>query len=175
MIGHEQDGAGPAAGQAVPVAEAAAYLGLTPETLRKRLWRGQLAGEKRDGQWYVVLPCLPNEQDQAGPGQDRAGPPPDGEQDNGQDEAGHEQDYGPAVLITELRDRVAFLEAAIERRDRDLAAALERLREAHVLAAQQAALPAPSQTSDAASAEQGAISTLTPRPWWWRWWPIRAS
>ena len=136
MAGHEQD----SAGRAVPVAEAAAHLGLTPETLRKRLWRGQVPGEKRDGQWYVILAAPLAGQDGAGPRvpeqdcvQDTAGQGQDNEQD----------DAGPAALVAELRDRVAFLEAELARRDEEIAAWHDRLREAHLLLAQRPALPAP--------------------------------
>src|SRR3954452_8101605 len=104
MAGPTQDGGDPA----VPVVEAAARLGVAPETLRKRLWRGQVPGEKRDGQWYVILSeppptppaAVPDEQDTM---QDRPGLRQDQEQD----------DAGPIVLVAELRDRVAFLEAAL--------------------------------------------------------------
>ncbi|MCA9545900.1 MAG: helix-turn-helix domain-containing protein [Myxococcales bacterium] len=41
------------------VAEAAAVLDLTPRTLRARLARGTLKGEKRGGQWVIRLADLP--------------------------------------------------------------------------------------------------------------------
>jgi len=159
MAGLMQDGAG----QAVPVVEAAARLGLAPETVRKRLWRGQMAGEKRDGQWYVVLPT-DSVPDDAGLG--RTG------QDSGQDHAGPMQDAGQdtaAVLVPELRERVAFLERALERRDRDLASALERLHEAHVLLAQRPALPSGEIPN------RPEVSTGTPHPWWAAFWPWRRA
>jgi hypothetical protein len=139
------------AGQLLPVADAAVALGLTAETLRKRLWRGQAHGVKRDGQWYAWVPAA------------AAGPVPD-RQDHVQDGPGPERDQaqdgaGP-VLVAELRDRVHWLEAALERRDRDLAAAIERLREAHLLIAQRPALAA------------GATEPIAapPRRAWWRRW-----
>jgi hypothetical protein len=39
----------------VPVAAAAAPLGVTAETLRKRLWRGQIPDVKLDDQWFVYV------------------------------------------------------------------------------------------------------------------------
>jgi hypothetical protein len=46
-----------ATGQALPLVDAAARLGLTPEALRKRLQRGSIDGYKRDGQWFAWLPA----------------------------------------------------------------------------------------------------------------------
>lgn len=39
----------------LPIADAAQRLGLTTEAIRKRLARGTLHGEKRGGQWFVVV------------------------------------------------------------------------------------------------------------------------
>src|SRR4051812_30518127 len=57
-----QDRAGHA-GRAVPVAEAAARLGLRPETLRKQLARGRAPGLRRGGQWFAVLDDVLDVQD----------------------------------------------------------------------------------------------------------------
>jgi hypothetical protein len=40
----------------VTLKEASRHLGLEPETVRKRLQRGSLAGRKVDGSWLVILP-----------------------------------------------------------------------------------------------------------------------
>ena len=39
----------------LPLAEAAARAGVTPEALRKRIQRGTVVGRKRRGQWYVAF------------------------------------------------------------------------------------------------------------------------
>ena len=155
MAGHEQD----EAGRAVPVAEAAVQLGVTAETLRKRLWRGQAPGIKLDGQWFIYADYL--EQDQAGHEQDRAEPVPDSTEavpgtaglaaGPSGPEQGNEQDTPTAPFVDQLQSEVRFLRSQVE-------ALQERLREAHVLAAQweQRALLAPSAPS-------------APRPWYWRW------
>lgn len=146
MAGPVQDGAG----RAVPVAEAAALLGVTPETLRKRLWRGQVPGVKLDGQWFVTLSGT--EQDGAGL---TAGPVPDApEQDAGPSVT--EQDSAP--LVAQLQSENAWLRDQVE-------ALHERLREAHVLLAQERALPAP-------AAEAQICGNEPARPWYlrWAWW-----
>jgi hypothetical protein len=160
VAGHEQD----QAGQVVPVAAAAAQLGVTPETLRKRLWRGQVPGVKLDGQWFVTVSGT--EQDEAGPAPaavpDTAGPPAGPsrpEQDSEQDNFPSLESPG-APLVDQLQGEVAFLRGQVE-------ALQERLREAHVLLAQERALPAPSVDQ-----EPTAHAESLPRPWWSHlaWW-----
>ncbi len=43
-------------GEALPVATAAAALGITSDAVRARIRRGHLRGEKRGGAWFVFLP-----------------------------------------------------------------------------------------------------------------------
>jgi hypothetical protein len=124
VAGHEQD----QAGRAVPVAEAAAQLGVIAETLRKRLWRGQVPGVKLDGQWFVYADHL--HQNGTGPVPDTAGQPAGlscPEQDS-------EQDTAPLVEQRESENAGlrAQLEAPEERRDLDGVVFLGRLREAPV-------------------------------------------
>ena len=56
--GPQQDAAADAAGHVeLPLEEAAARLGITPEALRKRLQRGKtITGYQRGGRWFAVLP-----------------------------------------------------------------------------------------------------------------------
>ena len=56
--GPQQDAAVDAAGHVeLPLEEAAARLGITPEALRKRLQRGKtITGYQRGGRWYAALP-----------------------------------------------------------------------------------------------------------------------
>lgn len=145
------------AGRAVPVAEAAARLGLRPETLRKQLARGRAPGLKRHGQWFAVLDDVLDVQDHAG---HDAGPPTEPVPHAASDVPpvqDHVQDgAGPAAVVAVLEAEIALLTAELER-------VHERLREAHVLLAQRPALPAPSVTISA------SVANLP--PWWsWRRW-----
>lgn len=111
--------------KSLDIAEAAARLGLSTETIRKRLQRGKLKGYKAsNGVWRVILP-VPDS-----PGQ-QPGPSPDSSPD------------GSAALVSTLRDEVAFLRGQLQARD-------DEIRRAHVLlqqAQQQAArLLAPPST-----------------------------
>jgi hypothetical protein len=62
--------AAPGTAAAVPLREAAARMGMTTETLRKRLQRGLTPGRKVDGQWFVVPGPVP---DASRPGPDQTG------------------------------------------------------------------------------------------------------
>ena len=104
MLDNEQD--------SEDLATAAVRLGLTPETIRKRLQRGKLKGYKAaDGTWRVNL--------------DRV----DSKQDNLGQTAGQEQDkagQGSKAIIELLTDQVQFLRKQLEVRD-------EEFRRVHVL------------------------------------------
>jgi hypothetical protein len=94
------------------LAAAAVRLGLTVETVRKRLQRGKIKGFKRpDGTWRVTLDRVDNEQDS--PGQP----------------AGQEQDKLAQArddLVDQLRSENAFLRNQLQARD-------EEIRRVHVL------------------------------------------
>ncbi len=67
---------------ALPLRAAAARLGLSTDTLRKRLQRGLTPGRKVDGSWVVDVPVVrdrPRDRPQDGPGpvRDAPGPVPD--------------------------------------------------------------------------------------------------
>jgi hypothetical protein len=98
---------------------AAGILGLTAETVRKRLNRGKLAGFKAaDGTWRVVLNTADSRPDD--PGQ------PAGQR---QDKAG--QDHAALQnMIDTLRDENQFLRSQLQARDDDI-------RRLHVLLQQQ--------------------------------------
>jgi hypothetical protein len=104
------------------IADAAARLGLSTETVRKRLQRGKLKGFKGDdGAWRVVLP----EPDQAGQSQDSK---PDAIQDSSPDNSG--------PLVAALKDEIVFLRSQLQARD-------EEIRRAHVLIQQAQKQPMP--------------------------------
>ncbi|MBI2421345.1 MAG: hypothetical protein HYV27_00850 [Candidatus Hydrogenedentes bacterium] len=95
------------------LATAAQQLGITPETLRKRLQRGKIRGVKTaNGTWRVHLDNVAGQ----------TGQPV-------QDEPGQEQDKSiqdGAALVATLRDEVTFLRSQLEARD-------EEIRRAHIL------------------------------------------
>jgi len=94
------------------IADAAARLGLSTETVRKRLQRGKIKGFKAaDGSWRVVLPPLDNPGQK--PGQ-KSNPSPDN------------RPGGSGALVAALRDEVAFLRSQLQVRD-------EEIRRAHIL------------------------------------------
>jgi hypothetical protein len=101
------------------IAEAAARLGVSSETVRKRLQRGKLKGFKADdGSWRVVLPGVDNGPDS--PGQQsrtRQDIPPD----------------SSAALVTALREEVGFLREQLRARDDQLRARDDEIRRAHIL------------------------------------------
>lgn len=104
------------------IADAAARLGLSTETVRKRLQRGKLKGFKgADGAWRVVLP----EPDQAGQSPDSK---PDAIPDSSPDNSG--------PLVAALKDEIAFLRSQLQARD-------EEIRRAHVLIQQAQKQPMP--------------------------------
>lgn len=104
------------------IANAAARLGLSTETVRKRLQRGRLKGFKgTDGAWRVILPA----QDQPGQSQDSK---QDAIPDGSQDKSGQ--------LVAALKDEIAFLRSQLQARD-------EEIRRAHVLIQQAQKQPTP--------------------------------
>lgn len=99
--GQEQD--------SLDLATAALQLGITPETLRKRLQRGKIRGFKTaDGAWRVRLDKPTGQTGQ--PVQDSPG----------------QVVQDDAALVAALRDEVAFLRSQLQARD-------EEVRRAHIL------------------------------------------
>ncbi len=143
----------------VPVAEAAARLGITVDAVRKRIQRGKLTGQKTDTGWTVVW-IEPDIR-------------PDGVQTAVSE---------LSLLVDELRDHVAYLreQLALEREaraeaDRRHAAEIERrdvlMREA---LARIPALGAGHDPPSAAPAAPGGAEAVkpgsdAPAPWWRFW------
>jgi len=129
----------------VTVTEAAAALGLTTEAVRKRLQRGQLAGVKIGGAWFVHLDRTSESgASPAGTRQDRTA---------GQ-RARPVQREAPATrqLIEQLRAENDFLKDELRRKDVLLMTFAGRLPELSA--------PAP---------EPVEPSSPTPRRSWWSW------
>jgi hypothetical protein len=93
----------------VPIAEAAARLGLSQEAARKRIQRGTLQGVKHGREWFVVLP--------AGDGSERPDASETVRTAAGQ-ASGHEDGTTTAVLQAQVE--------SLTRENERLAAALER-------------------------------------------------
>lgn len=94
------------------IGEAAARLGLSQDTVRKRLQRGKIKGFKAaDGAWRVVLdrPDTPGQQPGHCPGQ-----------------TGQTPGQPNEALVEALRDEIRFLRVQLTARD-------EEIRRAHVL------------------------------------------
>jgi hypothetical protein len=120
---------------------AAARLGLTAETIRKRLQRGKLKGFKTaDGTWRVTL-----DKRQDSPGQ------PAGQE---QDKAGQ----ADGAMVARLLDEVSFLRSQLQARDVALERRDEEIRRVHVLLQQE-------QQQVKALTDQ---REQTRQPWWRR-------
>ncbi len=153
----------------VPIAEAAARLGITVDAVRKRIQRGTLTGQKTDTGWTVVWT------------------EPDSRPDTVQTAVPE-----PSALVDDLRDQVAYLreQLALEREareaaDRRHAAEIERrdvlMREAldrvPALGAGHDSDVVARDAPSAAPAAPGGADTVrpgsdAPLPWW-RFWARR--
>jgi hypothetical protein len=153
--GHGQDTT-----EADDVLAAAERLGITPDAIRKRIARGQLAGIKRGGRWYALLPAEPDTDTTAGQfRQDgdrtadaaQTGPGQDNESDRTQE------------LIDQLRGEIGFLREANRRQEAIIAAMVQ----------QQRALPAPESDNrqDTDRTTKGQLDRPARLPWWrlWGW------
>jgi hypothetical protein len=137
---------------------AAARLGLTVETVRKRLQRGRIKGFKApDGTWRVTLDKVDNKQDSPGQAAGQEQDKPGQEQDKpgqGQDKAVQVRDD----LVDQLRSENAFLRSQLQTQAQAHNDVLQRrdeeIRRVHVLLQQ----------------EQQQVKALTDqrdrRPWW---------
>ena len=126
----------------VDLSTAAKRLGLTVETVRKRLQRGKIKGFKgAGGAWRVVLDKVDSRQDSPG------------------HPAGQEQDkpgQGDDPLVAALRDEVHFLRSQLQARD-------EEIRRVHVLLQQE------QQQVKALSDRRDDQRENARRPWWQVW------
>ncbi len=120
--GHGHDHA-----DAVDVLTAATAMGITPDAVRKRLVRGQLAGLKRAGRWLVLLP-LPTEPivvlDTTAAGSDRTADGTATGQDTRPDTPAVDAVY--REMIEQLRGEVSFLREELRRKDTLIAAFAQR-------------------------------------------------
>jgi excisionase family DNA binding protein len=145
---------------AMSVSEAAEFLGVTEDAVRKRIHRGKIAYERdQDGRYFVY----PTETDK------RQTVPQDSVQ------------YERAGLISELRARVELLEDQLEQanererqateRDREnrrlLAAALERI-PPQLEAPSEPQEPPETPTVKEAEHHPGGVQEGVHRPWWRR-------
>ncbi len=140
----------------VPIREAAARLGVSADTIRRRLKSGELAGQKEQTPqgftWLVEVPFTiePPPRPDASPEL----PPPD---------SGPAQATAPTAEVRRLEQLVEVLKTELEARRREV----EQL---HIVLSQQAralALPAPQETPEPAS-EPPTHSPRQDRSSWWQ-------
>jgi excisionase family DNA binding protein len=164
------------------LAEAAAILGVSVDTVRRRVRQGKLpARHDAEGRLLVEVPSSAR-QDALHSARQESEPawqvPGNGHADarqvlGGESKSADSADLAALPDTAQLAADLAHAQALIgelrHQRDQlegEVAALHERLREAHLLAAQRPAL--------AAAAEAGELFTESvnnPRPWWRRWWP----
>lgn len=145
--------------------QAAALLGLSREGVRSRLRRGLLRGERRGSAWYVLAvsgqPVTVTPADRVtGPDQPDRPDRPDRPR----------RAAARSALVARLEADVAFLQAEVERRDRELEhAAVERAELRRLLAAALPALPAGAPET-AENRVHPVVVAENPRRRWWRVW-----
>lgn len=101
----------------LPIGEAAKRLGMNPDTLRKRLQRGQENGYKaNDGRWRVYVPA---DQDTSG----NVPEIPGSDQDIVQDKLIEQLE----IRLTEKDEQIAFLKEQIATKDRAVANLIEKI------------------------------------------------
>lgn len=131
--------------ESISLSEAAARLGISYDTARKRLKNGSLKGFKDEkGEWRVVLP----------PDRKPTGSPPEADRnETGAEPEADRKNSGSVVAV--LLAEIAFLRSQIEAKDGQLAARDEEIKRAHILlqGEQQRAL---------------ALAGPSPRRPWWR-------
>jgi hypothetical protein len=140
--------------QRVSVDQAARTLGLSVDAVRKRVQRGTIPYEKDPtGRVTIILDTIDTLQDVPGPGVGRLLEAKD-------------------ETISELRDRVRYLEVESRRKDHLLAAALERI---PAIEAPQEAPDGPERAGEGSdtppvprSTTDGPQKQTSPRPWWRR-------
>jgi hypothetical protein len=127
------------------VPEAARILGISPEAVRNRLSRGTLDSVKESGTVYVLI-----DRDMSLPQTDRPDDIP-GESN---------------ALISEMRDRITFLERELERRGEE-SAELRRIIAALTSRIPEIEAPSEPQESPQTAADE-PDDAVTPLPWWRR-------
>jgi hypothetical protein len=150
-----QDASGHPSTERVSVPQAADHLGTTVDAIRKRVQRRTIPYEKdADGRVWILLDT----------GRPR------------QDATGHRHDSGASPeLVEELRDRIAFLEGQLRRRDEEIGRrdavllnmteamkALNPPRESRQEPSESPGSPGP---TDAGAEAQEAPETPDTRPW----------
>ncbi len=157
--------------------QAAAALGVSADTVRRRVRRGEFSAH-RDGQGRLLVTIPGALQADSGSFPDDAGTcrRPAGEDDDGAGELQALQAELQALqaVLAEVRGERDALRQQVIEHAHERERWHERLREAHLLLAQRPALPAPHSVADPANLspdEPVANLAMGPRPWWLRWWP----
>jgi uncharacterized coiled-coil protein SlyX len=128
----------------VSVAEAASRLGITSDAIRQRIRRGTIAHERdKDGAVYVYIHPDETRQDER--------------QDDYRDE-----------LIEELRNRIAFQERELERKDTLLMTLMQRIPELEASSEPPEARQTPGEGPDGVGDPAPNADETERRPSWWR-------
>jgi excisionase family DNA binding protein len=141
----------------VTIQEAARRLGVKEDAIRKRIQRGTLRHEKTEEGRVFVWVAAPLAQDTT--------------QDMTEDTA---QDAYRDALVGELRERVAFLEGELQRKDAILLNMTEAMKAIAPPAPEEAPTEAPETATEQPGrvepqpAVEGAQEPLEPRSWWRR-------
>jgi hypothetical protein len=162
-VGEGRTGADNRADERLTLREAAARLGVSESAIRKRVERGTLRSDKGpDGKRYVYLRSTVA----------------DTMADTGADmDAAHVPSSYAEALLSEMRDRVAFLERELERKDAILLNMTEAMK-AIAPPANEEPLQEASEAPQTATEQPGRGGAQTPlpeaqegeqRPWWRRW------
>ena len=146
----------------LPLADAAKQLDISPELLRKRIYRGLVKGYKVGGRWYVVLNGLV--------------PDLDASQDSHQDGSGQHQDKQDnrdklyETLLEGQRSEITFLRNEMARQ-REQCAEEARRKDLiiHELTTKLKALPATTVQPQVTSEPAASASPASSRPWWKFW------
>jgi len=158
----------------VTIAEAAQRLGVSADTIQRRMRRGELVGVKEPTpqgfRWLVELPEDTPEGGSTSTGTD-APPPHVGDSTTGA-EVRRLEDLVDAYR-THLEVQRALYERQVHDQAEELAARRREVSELHVLLQTlQRALPVPPQDQSSVGADTPAAPGPTPpqpRPWWQRW------
>jgi excisionase family DNA binding protein len=147
--------------------QAAAVLGVSADTLRRRVRRGELTAHRdRHGRLLVTVPSTVQADAGTDHTEDRACRQPAGDEveDAGAVQALQAEMQALEALLTEVRGERDALRQQVVEHAREREQWHERLREAHLLLAQRPALPSP-----AAEAPNLVSNSNEVRPWWQRW------
>lgn len=140
------------------VRQAGARLAVSPTTIRRMIAAGELRAEREErpqgARWIVMLPAASDAPHHAPP---RTG----------------DTSLVTNALVSDLRDRVAFLERLTEHQAGQISELIRRVPElpaGTVVPTPDTPTAAARRESDEVPSTQDSAPTRQPRRRWWRWW-----